>query len=194
MDKIKHTEGSICDLLNDKYTGNCRYKVANIYVFKGNWESDFFVQKDNGYTYEFEVKVSRSDFLSDKKKVQKHSILQTGKYTNKSTLHTWNKETRQYDKEDKIQEIEHAIRPHKFFYVVPGGMVTVEEVPSYAGLMYATDTSIETIKEAPFLHKETLNLGNRLCPKFYSYWIIAKQKIRSLEMEIEYLKEKNTKQ
>jgi hypothetical protein len=162
------TESVICNHLNIKYAGNCRYKLANAFIFKHDWESDFFVQKQNGYAYEFEVKISRSDFFCDKKKVDKHLILDTGMFGLER----------------------HALRPNKFFYVVPEGLVNVNEVPKYAGLMYVPENiygGIATVKEAPFLHKETLDFSSVLCPKFYNYWLKMKFKVRDLEDRIKYL-------
>ena len=71
MDAI--SESKIQNMLNSKYIGNAKYKVPNIFVF--GWESDFFLQKENGYCYEFEIKISRSDFLADFKK-QRHINIQ----------------------------------------------------------------------------------------------------------------------
>lgn len=188
---VNLSEASICDMLNRKYIGNCRYKLANAFIFKHDWESDFFVQKDNGYSYEFEVKISRSDFFNDKKKIEKHLILETGKYQSKGSLGNWNKETRQWEYEEKITEHEHKLRPNKFFYVVPENLVRVEEVPKYAGLMYVPKEGykdIITVKEAPFIHKDKLSFEDVLCKKFYYYWLDMKKKVRELENEIEKLK------
>ena len=82
------SEGEICEALNSYFIGNCSYKLANAFIFKEDWESDFFVQKQNGYSYEFEVKISRSDFFADKKKVSKHLILSNGNFLEQKRL--WN--------------------------------------------------------------------------------------------------------
>jgi hypothetical protein len=150
------SEGKIQNMLNSKYIGNAKYKVPNIFVF--GWESDFFLQKENGYCYEFEIKISRSDFLADFKK-QRHI---------------------------NIQKQEKKLKPNKFYYVVPVGMVSKEEVPNYAGLMYVNDFSIITIKEAPFIHKEKLKLEDNLCHKFYHYWVNQKIENRDLRKHIKY--------
>jgi len=59
---------------------NARYKVSNSYVFRHDWETDFFVLQRSGICYEIEIKVSRSDFFADFKKKDKHDILRTGHY------------------------------------------------------------------------------------------------------------------
>ena len=35
------TEGEVCGALNSYFIGNCRYKLANAFIFKADWESDF---------------------------------------------------------------------------------------------------------------------------------------------------------
>jgi hypothetical protein len=167
------TEKEICDKLNYKYAGNCKYKVANAFIF--GWESDFFVQKENGYAYEFEVKISRSDFFHDKQKIDKHLALQEPSHL---TLFR-----------DVINNASRNSKPNKFFYVVPENLVKESEVPVYAGLMYFTRMDIVTVKEAPFIHKEKMQFENVLCNKFYHYWINSKIKIRELENEIKHLKQ-----
>src|SRR5665647_215120 len=74
-----HSEGSISQILNSKYKDTARFRVPNIYVFKNDWETDFFVvQKASGYCYDIEIKVTRSDFFADFKKRDKHQILKNG--------------------------------------------------------------------------------------------------------------------
>jgi len=190
-----HTEASICSTLNNKYNGNSRYKLSNAFVFKQNWESDFFVLKENGYSYEFEVKISRSDFLNDKKKVDKHLILETGKYISIGSKGTFNTQTKIWDYKEVKTEVAHEYRPNKFYYVVPAGMISIDEIPAYAGLMYIDDYSqITTVKEAPFIHKLKLDYEQTLCGKFYAYWINCKNEIRLLKQEVEYLKRQHSNQ
>jgi len=191
--KKVYTEAMICDCLNSKYNGNSRYKLANAYIFKEDWESDFFVQKENGYCYEFEVKISRSDFFSDKKKVSKHLILATGKYQHANITINKNCTSREDRWLTEYIEKEHATRPNKFYYVVPEGMIKPDEVPVYAGLMYFTGFDIVTVKEAPFIHKNKIDFEKTLCRKFYAYWLQVKFDLRVTKQELEYHKKKNEK-
>lgn len=186
------SENVICESLDRFFVGNCEYKVSNAFIFKSNWESDFFVQKQNGYAYEFEVKISRSDFFADKKKVDKHMILSSGKFMLKK--HKYNEQST--CKADRWivteEEKEHSFRPNKFFYVVPSGMITVDELPPYAGLYYydengGTDYScnLKKIKDAPFMHKEKLRFEYVLCKKFYYYWMEEKSMAKRLKRDLE---------
>lgn len=170
---IKQTERSIKKILDVRFaSGNIRYAVANLYLFKKNWETDYLVvQKGSGYCYEIEIKISRSDFFNDFKKIEKHSIIEHGTYekpvrkwkcdpiSRKSTLVEESKKTIKWD-----------FRPNKFYYCVPEGLIKESEIPQYAGLMYSDGNSIRTVKEAKFIHKEKLNLEEKLCDKFYYYW------------------------
>lgn len=185
------SEGEICKALNRYFVGNCRYKLANAFIFKRDWESDFFVQKQNGYSYEFEVKISRSDFFADKKKVSKHLILSNGKFAEQKIL--WNDNSTGKDDRWTIEETEreHSFRPNKFFYVVPWGLITVDELPKYAGLFYYEEGTgncgLSKIKDAPFIHKECLKFESVLCSKFYHYWLEQKRQNIDLKSEYEYV-------
>lgn len=52
---------------------NHKYELRNSYVFE--WECDFFSMTKSGYYYEVEIKLSRSDFFADFKKLEKHRML-----------------------------------------------------------------------------------------------------------------------
>lgn len=44
--------------------------------------------------------------------------------------------------------------PNYFYFVVPKGLINVDEVPEYAGLMYIDENGVfEIIKKSPLLHK-----------------------------------------
>jgi hypothetical protein len=181
-----HSEGSIIKVLESKYRDTARFRVPNIYVFKSDWETDFFVvQKASGYCYDIEIKITRSDFVADFKKRDKHSILKTGYFEYKWRIKEgYNKEWTEYTK-----NIEHNFRPNKFYYCVPEGLITAEEVPEYAGLMYVNNYSVRIVKEAPFIHKEKLKFETRLCDKFYWYWKTGSWELRRAQILIEELKE-----
>lgn len=81
-------------------------------VFVGSWEADLLEISRYGLTYEYEVKVSRSDFLRDFKKTDS-----SGNY--------------------KMDEVSAGNRTNYFYYIVPRGLVAPDEVPDHAGLVYA---------------------------------------------------------
>jgi len=73
-------------------------------------------------------------------------------------------------KHDKIKQGE---RTNRFYFVVPEGLVTKEEVPEYAGLIEASKCSnykmllFRNVKDAPLLHKKRLPLGIKLAEDIY---------------------------
>ena len=67
----------------------------------------------------------------------------------------------------RIRDLSKENFPNKFYYCVPDGLVKKEEIPAYAGLIYIKDKEASIIKEAPFLHKNKLDLRNILLNKFY---------------------------
>lgn len=170
------TEKDVTDCLH-AYFSESKYKLSNAYIFNYDWESDFFVQNSSGYTYEIEVKISRSDFFADMKKIKKHSILERGFY--------------EVEHRGRVDSHVHKCRPNKFFYAVPSGLIQAKEVPPYAGLIYVNGFSFTKIKEAPFIHKDKMNFEDKLCNKFYYYWNDAKMKINRLENELKTIKENN---
>lgn len=43
---------------------------------------------------------------------------------------------------------------NRFFFAVPEGLVSVDEIPEYAGLIYVDENgSARKVKDAPLLHK-----------------------------------------
>lgn len=81
----------------------------NYYI--GHWECDVLEVTKDGYTCEYEVKISKSDFRSDFLKQ--------------------NKDLKKYD------SLKSGNRVNYFYYVVPDGLIDVSDIPDYAGLIYA---------------------------------------------------------
>ena len=95
------------------------------------WEADLIGVSKAGYMSEFEIKISKSDFLKDFKK-RKHRYYPKGPYNNRI--------------------------PNYFWYVAPFDAIPIC-VPDYAGLKLVKTSKfnnliyIEDIKKAPLLHK-----------------------------------------
>lgn len=125
-----------------------KYEMENLFVF--GWESDYLCITKSDIIYECEIKISRPDFKNDfKHKPKKHLILESkGENGNKM--------------------------PDYFYYAVPDGMISIEEVPDYAGLIYVSYfpedgySVARIIKMAPRLKNEKTNIeGLKLQDKFY---------------------------
>lgn len=175
----KLTEQVIQRRLN-AFFASWKYNVDGLFVF--GWESDKLIWTKAGYIYEFEVKISRADYMNDfRHKAEKHLLLN-------SALPDFRQEAREQDlfgnllrqKRKRYPQItmEQARQrmkpvgermPNYFYYAVPDGMLEADEVPPYAGLIYIHEERGFTIaREAPRLHttKYTdgeLNIGE----KFY---------------------------
>lgn len=122
--------------------------VPNIYIY--NWESDILMKnKENNYITEYEIKISRSDFKADFKKIKKHQLL-LDSYTYKFS----------------------AELPNYFYYATPPGLLNKSEIPKYAGLIEAGITC-KIIKKAPLIHNDEIDQSDKtkMLEKIYQkYW------------------------
>lgn len=96
----------------------------NVKYLINDFELDVMSISKSGMLYEFEVKISRSDFLADKKK-RKHEFYKT--YPN--------------------------YQPNYFSYVCPKDLITLNEIGSNCGLYYFEDGEITEIRPPKRIHK-----------------------------------------
>lgn len=171
------TARDIDNSLRQHFSNNSRYMVSNIYAFDQHYlETDFLVVKENGMISDIEIKISRGDFKADFKK-KKHEILKNG-YITTDRFYARQEEGKlvKYYAGSKV----YIDRPNRFYFCVPEGLITVEEVPDYAGLFYVDEFGgVRKIKEAKLLHKEKRlkEIESTLCRKFYySYLTLRQQK------------------
>ena len=173
------TEQKIQRRLNG-FFASWKYNVDGLYVF--GWESDKLIWTKAGYIYEFEVKISRADYMNDfKHKVEKHLLLNSALPDEKTEARQADLFSNLFTQKHKrypqitMEQAKQFMKPvgermpNYFYYAVPDGMLEADEVPPYAGLIYIhEDKGFSIIREAPRLHttKYTdgeLNLGE----KFY---------------------------
>lgn len=189
------------------FVSNHDHKFQNVFVH--SWEADHFSVTSSGYSYEIEVKISRSDFLADFKKPKHHlfksfktgyGILRLGESWISEGWPLINKHPElknyriTYNNISPV-EINHKSCPNKFYYAVPVGLIEVHEVPPYAGLLYVMDHGdIREMKKAPFLHKDGFDVRQMLFNKYYWLCNELREKVRGLEWTVEDLKEKLEKQ
>lgn len=86
------------------------------YTPLGWWECDVFELTKAGYFREYEIKVTRSDFFVDAKK-ERHTYGHPMPVKKHEQMGT------------------HPNRPRQFWYVTPPGLLKLEEVPEWAGLL-----------------------------------------------------------
>ena len=148
--------------INETYIQKCLYRhtkkqgkaiwAHNIYIY--NYESDFIAITKSGVIYEYEIKVSRADFKRDFNKAKHRAFT---KLILKSKLPSTN----------------HA---NYFYFVCPYGLLSLTEIPIYAGLIYVyANGTCKTIKKARRLHtkyrgltyKVLLKINQSLSHRFY---------------------------
>ena len=141
---------SITDMINIAIQENCRDKkhrfiIPNFYL--GRWECDVFSLLQNGFTYEYEIKVSKIDFKKDFTKTN-------GSYK-------------------KHRLIEEGHRTNRFYYVCPADLISIEEVPKYVGLIYFNGKRLNLIKEAPIIHRNkdlSKSTWEEMASRLYYRW------------------------
>lgn len=158
------TERKVLYHLYYAYAKNTKYFCRNKYVY--DWESDGFCQTKVGMHTEFEVKVTRSDFVKEKKhKAKKHKFLREvweskGEILKNPKYNPDRKNSKQYKK----------YCPNTFNIVCQENLILpedIEEVFPYAGLLYVRDDgSIKTVKRTK-IHTLKQDMSKVLLDKFY---------------------------
>lgn len=115
-------------------TDSIQKEICKQEVLKGNipcenishfiGEHDVLSILKSGLIAEYEVKISRSDFLVDAKKDK------------------W--------RHHELGIVENV--PNYFYYACPEGLISVHEIPEYSGLVYASKEGIEVIKRPKKIH------------------------------------------
>lgn len=140
-----------------------RYELMlpNVYTQHDN-EADLFCVRKSGLADEFEVKVSRSDFLADKKKfICTRELTPAERPLYQPTL--WEKRFEQPNYKPKYQAlIDGDLATNYFWYAVDEGVAQVEDMPEFAGLIIAKHDGRLRIAKAPsLLHKSKLSIEDR---------------------------------
>lgn len=137
----------ITDLVNRQFP-----IFLTTYAGCGMDEADVLGVNRNGFMYEYEIKRSKSDFLADfKNKPHKHR-----KFKERKAIHIYD----EWKKGKKTgNRFERILIPNRFFFVCEDNLISKDEVPEYAGLIYVnpqTQTTLE-VKSAPLLHRNKAN-------------------------------------
>lgn len=136
--------------------------IPNFYV--GRYEMDLFRLTPALFVYEYEIKVSRSDFKNDSKKG----------YTNWKGVTT-----------KKHELVQNGKRCNRFFYVVPFNMIRIDECPEYAGLIYYKDGRFDIVKHAKLLTKEKqkVDIYYKLTKKLAFRSVILRNKLMQVNLQ-----------
>lgn len=125
-------ENDVQDILFN-YLSNKRHKliVPNTKLFY--WESDLISVTNSNLIYEYEIKISRQDFLVDKRK-KKFNIVGS------NTIY----------------------QPNYFYYVITGKFLKPKDLNQFSGLLYINKKfSVKTIRKPVILHRNKLTLKSR---------------------------------
>lgn len=132
------------------------------------FECDVFELTKAGYFREYEIKVSRSDFFADRRKGVKTAVYESGKISGM-------KYRTKYDMlANRTQSC-----PNQFFYCVPKGLIGIEDVPEWAGLIEFGFTQRNiliqvVVKAPPRLHTDKKTQYKNLVHEA-SYWRFHRQ-------------------
>lgn len=131
MKKADLISYKLMDWLGFKYKSDLF--ITNTYL--DHYEMDVMRLNKTGMVTEYEIKISKADFKNDAKKSKKYFGRETTKYGN-------------YENGKS--------KCNRFYYVVPEGLITIEDLPKFAGLIYYYEATnkFEIIKNAPLMHKK----------------------------------------
>lgn len=146
------------------------YEVAipNCFTQHDN-EADLFFIRKSGFCDEIEIKVSRSDFLADKKKRVYYRNLDYSEFN-------WSKNGHEFcpSTKPKYEALQDGLMVNYFWFAIKEGVADVDEIPKFAGLIVVKpDGELNVIKQPKRLHRNKLDFEQRY--KFsrlldYRYW------------------------
>lgn len=124
------------------------YEIVIPNFFVGRYEMDLFRLTKTGYICEYEIKISRSDYFNDfKKSHTEYQRFQEG------DLFVPRRERLKMEVNKHEQIAKGKGRQNRFFFVVPKGLIEIDEVPKHAGLIEFDKGHFSIVKNAPLLHK-----------------------------------------
>lgn len=140
------SEAGIQRLLYWEYVSGSQLIVPN-FTSAAWWEADLWRLTRAGYSDEFEIKLSRSDYRADARKLGKHRQLSEGSLRG----------------------------PNRFWFVSPDNIIQMDDLPEWAGLLHVEPSQrVVCIRRAPQLHKQkvpdrVLKMARRaLCYRFWT--------------------------
>lgn len=114
-------------------------------------EADLWCVSKAGYAHEYEIKLTRSDFKADADKTDRTKL--RPEWDEKLERRIW----RRGQGENKYARLEAGEGPRRFFYLVPDGLLTVDDLPKFAGLVTFTTGrwwKFRIVRAAPSLHSK----------------------------------------
>jgi hypothetical protein len=148
------------------------------------WESDHYAVTKAGFAVEFEIKTSVADFKADATKQRDGAAMKTvGSWVYIRDEHGNIMYHAGEKKHDQLAS--RSIHgPSRFYFVCPEGLLQVEDMPEWAGLIWAYDRPTNGYpacceqKSAPKLHREKApegTLENIRAAFYYRYWTLRQK-------------------
>lgn len=141
------------------------FVLAN-YAPRTWWECDVFEITEAGFFREYEVKVSRSDFMADRKKRKTaYSQWSPGMAFTGTRL----------SKHDLLTAADPR-GPQRFWYVTPAGLLKLDELPLWAGLIEFGKSKCggwpieRVVRPAPKAHGEKVDPAVEKHARSVCYW------------------------
>ena len=116
----------------------------------GYSEMDIAKLTSTDYIYEYELKSSRSDFLKETKNFDNN--IDTRKYMKHKFMKMVYESKKIKTRSKKTNKV-----ANKYYFVCPKGLIKLDEILPYQGLIYFDGVDFETIREASFLHKDKVD-------------------------------------
>lgn len=189
-EKVELNEQSIIDIVHRWQSHVCTsydILVPNCYTSHDN-EADLLALRRSRLCDEFEVKISRSDFMNDRKKIvnvresvfdPRNGIMEASAWENacegipKSKLKNipapWQKL-----KYDALRDGDMVT--NYFWYVTPKDLISVEDLPEFAGLIHINDFGeLRIVRKPKKLHSDKVDdataykLIRKLAFRFWDY-------------------------
>lgn len=188
---IELNESVVQNLLSQDESHLKRYAVmVPCCMTQNDNEADIFAIRKSGLCDEFEIKLSRADFFKDKKKVvmYRNNDITTGE-DNKWFMASSQERTQLAPWEKfKLQALSDGnMVVNHFWYVVKKGVVTLGDLPDYAGFITVDETGFLEVLRAPKkLHSRKLSYEQMF--KFASFlnerfWVYREKTLRIRDCE-----------
>lgn len=139
------------------------------------WECDVFEATEAGYFREYEVKVSRADFLKDAAKAR--TVYANEPVPEAERQHPWQRTRlveRRGDGKHELLAAGDPRGPSRFWFVTPTGLLKPEEVPEWAGLIEVDQRKARLVerevRKAPRRHGEKIEAARYEHAKGVCYW------------------------
>lgn len=142
----------INSIMKNKTRLSTAYQVAipNCFTQHDN-EADLFLIRKSGFCDEVEVKITRSDFLNDKKKRVTHRGIEEHEWT-------WRKDGLKFCPNTKPKRdalLDGDLQCNYFWYALKNGIAKIEEVPEFAGVIIVHDDGCISVARQPKRLKST---------------------------------------